>query len=208
MIEIIRLWETVNQLAKTETSGYQNEDEFNNDVKAVQDSLMSLSSVDGANQSWIDIFDPFAKSESLSINSQGIASKPTDYYRGRTGEIDGQPCYPIKVNEKDMFRTSAIRNTVNVYYQEDGVLKFLPTRVATCNFSYLRKPLPASIVLTPVSTPDEDYLTPTVGADLEWDDNVFNLFVYMMLERLGVEMKDTLSREFANFGIQRELAKT
>lgn len=206
-MDVVRLWKTVNQLAKTETSGYQDQDEFNRDMNAVSDGIMSMSSIDSANQSWIDLFAPFSKSANVSINSSGIGTKPTDYYRGRTGSIDNKPCFPIAVNEKDMFGTSPIRNTVNVYWLENGSLNFLPARVATCRFSYLRKPAVASIVLTPVSDPDDDYLVPTVGTQLEWDDNAFNLFVYMMLSRLGMEMKGQLEMEFANFGIQSEMAK-
>lgn len=212
MISIIRLYETVNQLAKTSTSGYQNQKEFNNDVSAVQDDLMSLSSVDSANQSWKDVFDPFSVSASIITDIAGTVNKPTGYYRGRTGQINGYPCFPISVNEKDIWNTSPIRkpsvsNNIYVYYQEDNKLNFMPEQVLTCKFSYLRKPTTAFITLTATSDANGDYLTPAVGTDLEWNENVFNLFVYKMLERLGISMKENILSEYSNFGIQKEIAK-
>lgn len=208
MISIIRLWETVQQLAKTETSGYQDQDEFNRDVAAVQSDIMSYSSIDSASQSWIDIYGPFSKSAPLSIDNNGVADLPEDYYRGRTGSIGGKPCYPITVNQKDLYISSPIRGSVNVYWLENGNINFSPAKNASCTFSYLRNPAEATIILTPVEAEDDDYLVPESGADLEWNENVFNLFVYKMLERLGVEMKDNLAREYSMLGIQQEIAKT
>lgn len=207
MIDIVRLWETVNQLAKTETSGYQNQDEFNRDVHSVQYDIMGYSSQDSSSQSWIDIYLPFSKSTNVVINSQGVGVLPTDYYRGRTGSIGTNPCYPKSINEKDLHISSPIRNQVAIYWVEDGALNFNKT-LETCRFSYLRKPAEASIILTPVDDEDDDYLVPSVGTNLEWTEHVFNLFVYKMLDRLGVEMKEQISREYANLGIQTELSKT
>lgn len=212
MIEIVRLYNTVQQLAKTGTSGYQNQDEFNNDVEAVQDDLMSLSFIDSASQSLKDIFDPFSVSADLTTDVLEMINKPSDYYRGRTAQINGYPCYPISVNEKDIWNTSPIRKpsvatNIYVYYQEDDKIKFLPAQTLNVEFSYLRKPNPAIIVLTASSDAEGDYLTASSGGDLEWNSNVFNLFVYKMLERLGMEMKESLSMEYANLGIQKEIAK-
>lgn len=213
MIGIVRLYETVNQLCKTETSGYQTEQEFNNDVAAVQDDLMTtFSPLYSINQTLKDIMDVFVKSVNISINSNGQADKPDDYYRGLTARINGHPCYPIAVNEKDIWNTSPIRkpslaNNIYVYYQENGVLNFLPSQALTANFSYIRKPSEASIEFTVQDEEDGDYITPIAVSDLEWDDNVFNLFVYKMLDRLGMEMKDSLSLEYSRLGIQLETSK-
>lgn len=213
MISIVRLWTTIQQLAKTETSGYQTEAEFNNDVAAVQDDLMTtFVPLYSVNQMLKDILDVFVKSSPITINSSGQADKPTDYYSSLTASINGHPCYPIAVNEKDIWNTSAIRkpsvaNNIYVYYQENGILNFLPAQTLSCNFSYIRKPADASIEFTAVSEEDNDFITATSVDDLEWNENVFNLFVYKMLERLGVEMKDSIASEYSRLGINTELSK-
>lgn len=213
MISIVRLYNTVNQLAKTDTSGYQTEAEFNNDVFAVQEDLMTtFTPLYSVNQTVKDILDFLVKSEPIAISSSGQANKPTGYYRGLTGAINGHPCYPIAVNEKDIWNTSPIRkpsvaNNIYVYYQENGVLNFLPAQVLTCSFSYIRKPVVASLTLTAVSTEDNDFVTPTAVTDLEWNENVFNLFVYKMLDRLGLEQKESLNLEYSRLGINTELSK-
>lgn len=212
MIGIVRLYETVSQLAKTETSGYQTEQEFNNDVAAVQDDLMTLfSPLYSINQTLKDILDPFVKTSPLVTDSNGEVSYPADYYRALTGTVNGHPAYPIAVNEKDIWNNSAIRKpsvakNIYVYYQEDEKIKLLPRQVLTLTLSYIRKPAEASLEFDVVSTDDSDFITPVSVDDLEWNENVFNLFVYKMLVRLGMEMKDQLSLEYSRLGINTELS--
>lgn len=213
MISVIRLWNTVNQLAKNGTSGYQNQYEFNRDLADTQESLMSfLAPLYSVNQSLKDLLSPFATYQNITTDSDGVLTKPMDYYRVSTASVNGYPAYPISVNEKDVIRTSAIRtpsSTTNLYfyYQENEEIMFLPEEELDVRFSYLRKPGEASIILTESSDADRDYLIPTVGYDLEWDDNAFNFFLYMMLEKLGLEMKEQLSMEFANIGLSKEISK-
>lgn len=211
MISVIRLWNTVNQLAKTSTSGYQTEAEFNNDLADVQVALVTmLAPFYSVNQTVKDILRPFTLSASASAPS-GVLPYPTGYFRALTASINGYPAYPVSTNEKDVIMTSPIRmasTTTNqyYYYQEDTSIKILPAQTLTVNLSYIKYPPAATIVLTPVSTDDNDYLTPTVGTDLAWNEDSFNFILFMMLERLGLEQKDSLNMEFSNLGISRQTA--
>lgn len=208
---VVRLWNTVNQMAKTTTSGYQTEEEFNNDLADVQLALITkLAPFYSVNQSVRDLLKPFALSETSSATS-GVLAYPEDYFRALTARINGYPVYPIATNEKDIIMTSPIRGASTAknqyyYYQEDGGIKILPAETLSVTLSYLKYPAEAFIVLTPVEGDNSDYLEPTVGEDLEWDENAFNFLLYMMLERLGVEIKDDLAMEWSNLGIQKELA--
>lgn len=204
MISVVRLWNTVNQMAKTETSGYQTQDEFNRDLASVQTALLSvLAPFYSRNQAIQDILSPFVKGAALS------STKPTDYFRFISGIDRGYPIIPINVNQVGDIQISPIRKP-NVkrtyYYFEDKQMKFLASGTPTGTMSYIRYPLASRIVLTPVSGVDNDYVTPTADGDLEWNEDAFNFFLYMMLEKLGIEMKEQLLQQYANVGLQRELA--
>lgn len=204
MIGVVRLWNTVNQMAKTETSGYQTQDEFNRDLASVQTALLSvLAPFYSQNQAIQDILSPFIKSTALS------STKPTDYFRFVSGIDRGYPMIPINVNQVGYMQSSPIRKPTakrTYYYFEDKQTKFLASGTPAGTMTYIRYPLAAKIVLTPVSGADNDYVTPTADGDLEWNEDAFNFFLYMMLEKLGVETKDTLSIQFSSLGIQKELA--
>lgn len=213
MISIVRLYETVSQLAKTQTAGYQSEQEFNNDVSAVQADLMTLfCPLYSVNQTLKDVLKPFVKSGNLTSNASGEVDYPTDYYRALTGAINGYPAYPIAVNEKDIWNTSSIRKpsvakNIYCYFQEDEKIKLLPAQQLTIDLSYIRNYEPASIEFNVVSSEDSDFITPVAVSDLEWNENVFNLFVYKMLDRLGIETKEQLALEYSRLGINTEISK-
>lgn len=212
MIDVVRLWKTINQLVKTETSGYQSQEEFNNDLATVQTELITLlAPYYSVNKTVKDLLYPFTLSSTTSAVS-GLLDYPTGYFTALNASINGYPCYPIAVNEKDIIMRSPIRKasvTTNTYYyyQEDNKIKLLPEVTLTVKLTYLKYPATASIVLTPVSDADNDYLSPSVGTNLAWNENAFPFILFMMLERLGVELKESFSVNWASLGIQKETSK-
>lgn len=211
MINVVRLWNTVQQLAKNVTSGYQTQEEFNNDLADVQSALITmLAPFYSVNQSVKDLLNPFVISVTGTTSSGSIAY-PSGYFRVLALRLNASPSYPIATNEKDIIMTSPIRmaSTVkNLYYhsQESTGIKTLPTSALPYVLDYLKYPTTATIVLTPVSDANNDYLVPTVGVNLEWNEDAFNFILYMMLERLGLEMKENLILSWSNIGIQKETA--
>lgn len=202
MIGIVRLWEELMQSAKTGTSGYQSEEEFNRDVNTVQrPTLMGiLAPYYESNQTVADILAPFVEEVALST------TKPADYFRFISATNNGEPCIPINANQATMYSSSSVRSPAasgNTYYyfQEDGIV-FLSNGATSGTMKYLRYPEEAEITLTPTSTADSDYLTPTSVDDLEWPEQAYNLILYFMMQKLGLEMKEPLLAEFANLGIQ------
>jgi hypothetical protein len=113
-----------------------------------------------------------------------------------------------------MTRTSPIRkpnlatNDIN-WYLKSGALYVMPEQASiVVDLMYYRVVPDASIVLTPASDGNGDLVTPTVGVPYGWPVSVFNLLVYLILEQLGVELKENMLVEFADFGINREMIKT
>ena len=123
-----RLWHTLMQSAKAGTSGYQTQDEFNNDLHAVQISLMSLLAPLYAKNIQIqDLLAPFVIEAPIS------STKPTDYRQFVSAEVSGNPSYPINPNQVAIYKTSPIRkptatNGLSYYYFTDNGVKFITDR--------------------------------------------------------------------------------
>lgn len=90
----------------------------------------------------------------------------------------------------------------------DTAYQFYPKQTLNIQLTYIKKPTPASIILTPTVTADEDYVTPSIGADFSWHESVTNLLFYLILEKMGVQLKEQIQIEFAHFGIDRDMVKT
>lgn len=210
MIPTVDVWEAVSRLAKSGTAGYQDDTEFNIDLKSVQYTLMGLMSpLNSVNQTAKDILSPFMEPLTGSSDAQGVLAKPADYFQLDSIIINGYPVFPIETNELAMIqyiptrRPNASENRY-YYFQRLDSINILPAAVYAVSGTYIRKPDDAGITLTPVSTPDRDYVTPTSAGDLEWNERVFNIIVYMMLLKLGLAFEKQILFEFSQLGIALE----
>ena len=211
MISVVRLWNTLMQNAKSATAGYQTATEFNNDLASVQTSAMGLLAPKYAANTYIqELLNPFVKSVAIAT------VKPTEcfYFLGAT--INGIAAYEITPVQAPLYSSSPIRNPVTTtdeskktafFYQTATTINYIKAGTLAGTMQYLRTPLAATIVLTPTSTPDRDYVTPTMGVDLEWPESAFNLILALMQQKLGLEMKEDLLISMANAGIEFETQK-
>lgn len=204
MISVVRLWETLAQSAKTGTAGYQSAADFNRDLASVQTSVMGILCPRYAENTYVqELLAPFVKSVAVSL------TKPAEcfYFLGAT--INGIAAYPITPVQAPIYQSSSIRapstkNPAAYYYIVNGNLIYIHEGSLGGTMQYIRTPLAATIVLTPVSTPNRDYVTPTSGVDLEWPESAFNLILALMQQKLGIELKEDLLMQVGQFGIQQE----
>lgn len=213
MISVVTLWESVTRAAKSGTSGYQDATDFNTDLSSVQTGLMGLlAPLYGSNQAVQDLLAPFIEPLTGTSSASGVLSKPADYFQIASVTVSGYPAFPVMVNEVPMLqfipsrRPSAPDNRYYYFLRSDEI-NILPAAAVTVSGAYIRHPDPSEIVLTPVSTPDDDYLTPTANGDLEWPERAFNLILNMMLLKLGLSSKEQLLLEFADMDIKMEASK-
>lgn len=212
MISVVDLYNSTSQRMKSGTSGYTTQDEWNNILSSVQKELAEyLFTFYESNTQVQDALSFLAKPATASVTSAGL-SKPSDYLHFISASVGEYEVYPVKLNQRKIISQLPSRKpstTTNKYYyfMEDNKIKFLPAVNLSVNYTYLRKPAEASVVLTATSDEYNDYLVPSVGVNLEWGTTMFNLIMYMMLEKLGVESKDQLTIEFSQLGIQKESIK-
>lgn len=216
---IVEVWQRTMDLAKSGTSGMDTQDEWNSKANSAQKMIaMQLIRVAEQNQeasdalSWLKV-----PSGNLTSDSTGKITKPTDYMGFDSLELiaggSRWPADKIRTNERGLTRTSPIRkpnlsaNKIK-YYFKSGTLYVMPEQAAiVIDMLYYKNVPDASIVLTPVSDANSDFVTPTVGTDFGWPQSVQNLLVYAILEQFGIELKESMLLEYAQFGIIREMIK-
>lgn len=214
-IDKTKVYNRVNALAKTGTSGYDDEEEYNSKTYVAELRLVEmLTDVYETNTKASDALNWLIKDTDIVSGANGLLTLPTDYLHLSTIQLKvGSNLYPtdkIRTNELGMVRTSPIRgmdltkNKVGYYFKQ-GAIYTLPEQASiTMRMTYISKPVFSTITLTPATDANTDYLTVTGGSNFGWGEQMFNIIVYLILEQLGVEMKEQWLLEFANFGITKE----
>jgi hypothetical protein len=214
MISVVALWNQVQQTAKTGTTGYQTQDEFNRDLATAQTRICNVlcDNYDISNKVEDALFGLIVSQETVT-SSFGIVSTPSDYFRLITMWVNINGVYylsqKIALNQVPVYITSFVRKpdlskNRTVYYYLDGAIQMLPLIAIQSKILYCKVPPTASIILTPESSWNYDYIVPTAGTDLVWSPLLFNLFQYTMLEMLGIECKDQIIYEYSQLGIPKE----
>jgi len=218
---IVNLWYRMMGLAKAGTSGMDDAASFNGKIDSVQKSLAELLiEVAEENQKVSDALSWLKKtSGNLTTASDGSITFPSDYLHiDSLSFVAGGKKYPgikLRTSEIDMSATSPIRGSnatapnENNYYFMAGTLYVSPEVAAiVVNMRYYKQVPAATIVLTPTSDSNGDYVIPTVGTDLGWPVQMFNLLLYMVLEQYGVEVKENMLIQYAEMGITKEMIRT
>lgn len=214
VMSIVALWNQVQTTAKSGTSGYQSQDEFNNDLATVQLRIANvLCDNYDISQKVEDALFGMMVTQTADTTSTGVVETPASYFRLISLWLNTAgkkyPTNKLQSNEIATYETSYVRKPVlatnNVaYYYLDNKIQMMPEAQMNVTLVYCKTPPPASITLTQVNSDESDYVTPTVGVELAWSNVLFNLFVYMMLEMLGIEQKENILYEYSQLGIPKE----
>lgn len=216
------VYQRVNDLAKAGTSGYQSIDQYNRDAKQVMNEVVeTLCANYEGNGAVADALEPLLVIANPTPDGSGFITKPEDFIHldsiGTVISREKVPFNAINRNEVDSIMSSPVRR-FNVagkhlgYYKESGLVKLLPEQTFSINFRYIRQWETPFLSLIPATEDDDDYYIlnpdPDATIDFELGSSMQSLIVYMMLEKLGVQMKEAILTEYANIGIQRSMIKT
>jgi len=224
MISVKRLWDRLSALTKTGTSGYFTAEEFNSNLYSVQYTVLAVGADEYENTqkvtdaliNHIKVYEGITKAGGKLFNTD-ILTDVEDYYRTLAvtykTETDEFPSKKISVGEVRMYITSPIRRPNlskgrTLYYFTDSNIFLLPRSPdLEVDLTYLRKPTEALIVFTTEEDEDNDYLVVDEEntIDIDFPEGLFNLFVYLMLESMGIEQKEGLASSYAELGINRTI---
>lgn len=212
MVDVTIVRDAAYRITKVGTSGYDSTTEFIAKANEVNLDLMNLLTPHYGKQveAVDDILSTFVKTTAVTFTS-GVFAKPADFY----GYISVVPdsgvgiVRKIKTNQIGALGRNSIRKATTaapqVYLNANG-FNILPNTITTGNnLMYFRLPADIDIVTQPYSNPDDDYEIVTNQTDFEWDPRAKNLLIYLLVERLGGEMKQPILVELAKLGIQMNL---
>jgi len=224
MISVKRLWDRLSALTKTGTSGYFTAEEFNSNLYSVQYTVLAIGADEYENtQKVTDALINHTKTYNGLTKAGGqlfsvdILTDVEDYYRTLAvtykSLTDEYPSKKISIGEARMYLTSPIRRPNlgkgrTLYYFTDSNIFLLPRSPdLEVDLTYLRKPTEALIVFTTEEDEDNDYLVVDEEntIDIDFPEGLFNLFVYLMLESMGIEQKENLATEYSQLGINRTI---
>ena len=214
MISTAKVYQRVNQMLKSGTSGYQSSDEFNSDMYSTfLDILNTLCNNYEKNGNVTDLMNKEGLIVSLAITTEidGTFEFNEDHYRTFPIMVPSSPINipvrKINTNSVGMSETSPIRGFDASkkrygYYLTNGKFQLLPRAETDIIFTYCIRPEIPVLVLT---VDDDDYeVVDAATTDIKLPENLFNLFCYEMMVRAGQEMKEQASQQYALMGINKE----
>lgn len=223
MISVEKLWDRLVALSKSGTSGYFTQEEFNSNLYSVQYAILSVLCDNYENNQkvsdWlVNHIESLSGTTTITglLFATGFKTNLPTYYRGLSMEYvnspDEYPSYKITVNSIGMSKTSAIRKPNiskgrTLWYMMNDNIQMLPKVAMGYTLIYCKKPLEAKIGFTTASDADNDYLVinPATTTNIDFPEGLFNLFVYYMLESMGIQQREQITQEYSQLGINRTI---
>jgi hypothetical protein len=211
MIDTATLIKSVFQAARVGTSGYQDQDEANRNLQMVELELYStLIPLIATNVNVQTFMSEFIEYSDGAITA-GLWPYPDDYNTHLFSTVNGKPVYVKTKAEIDIILNSTIRKPTQngPYYLtiEKTGLQFYPTTTSSANVVYYRYPVYGKVTFTEASTEDSDYIDISTDEPLEWPEKAFNILYYSLLEKYGVDCRESIALEYSQLGINKEMSK-
>jgi len=228
MIEVITIWQRINQYASKYQSGVVVADTFNAALAETQLEIYNdLSQFYQVNEKVRGLLNPWVKVANTPV-ANGVIDMATvvadDEEFDRVvamGVTSGTSPYtslyeinPITEGELVYVNRVPQRqpdlNAKRVYFLMDGattinlapIVSTLPTKIY-----YLIFPTEAHIAFTYTVTDDEDIMTYDAGdsVNLAWTKDAENIIIYKMLQKYGITSRDSWIAEYSRLGIDSAL---
>lgn len=213
MVDVVQVRDAAYRITKVGTSGYDSNADFVAKANELNiDAMNMLTPHYGKIEALDDILNTFVKEIPATFTS-GVLNIPNDFYGliGLNKTITGNsiPLRKLKTNQLGAIGQNSIRKPTVAkpkYYLRDSKVVLLPSNGDPgVSILYFRLPAAVSITVSAVSGPDDDYEQVTAQTDYEWVPRVKNLLIYLMVQRLGGEMKEQILFEISQLGIQQNL---
>lgn len=218
MVDIVEVQQAAYRITKVGTSGYDSTPEFIAKANEVNiDAMNLLVPHYGKVEAVDDIINTFVKQLPCEFTN-GLMGIPDDFYgyisifktSGNEPNVTKSPVRKLKTNQIGTIGQNTIRKPTvanpKIYFNE-GNINLEPINAdAGLSLLYFRLPADISITTTNVEGEDDDYETVTDQTNYEWPARMKNLLIYLLVERLGGEMKQPILFEIAQLGIQMNLA--
>ena len=221
MISVLTLWERVNQYAAKYQSGQTVVDTFNGALAEVQAEIYNdLSPFYQENEKVRGLLNPWVKSVSATFVTGSYTSNDPLFDRVisiaiRDTQIPPNILYAVApITESELVYANQIPqrkpdlSKSRVYYLMNGTTTieiFPKPGTVPAIIYYLSYPSEAKIAFTYTEVNDEYVMTYDAANsdDLAWVTDAYNIILYKMLEKYGVETRDQWIEEYSRLGISK-----
>lgn len=209
------LYDRVNDYLKKYQSGFDTVDDYNGKFYQVQYELANyLIHIYARNERAQQYLQPLIVSADVTGSASGVMATPADFMQFLSAEYAGKPVHKVSVNQLVAYeelpqrRGDLTKKRVNITGINNGWLA-KPASAYTITVNYVKHPPVSTIAFTLTETADEDILTYDEAntEDFVWSEDCINLLVYMMLEKVGIAVREEILREYAQLGLNQEAGK-
>ena len=218
MILVLDVWNRIDAYSAKYQSGTDVVAYFNSALAEVQLELFNtVSPLYDANEKVKSLLDFWVKSQAGNSASDGSLAVGTDPevvnrplgvgYTDGTNILFG--IYEVSENElvaiarMPQRAPNVAKKIVYYRFNSPNTIQFYPATTTPYSLFYLIYPTEAKIAFTFTETDDEDIMTydPTDSVDLGWPQSAYNLIVYLMLQKYGVTVRESILEEYSKFGV-------
>ena len=224
MINVLTLYNYVNDLARKHRSGgYTSDEQFNRINQSVELAVFQhFAKRVEETQDIVDHLNPFVVYNALlATDHKGHVTLPSTYAHrmsvggiyienpkecGEDVKVTRYPCRYLRAYEIPFITRSVIKSvgpsmaTQTFYHTfRNNNIDVFPEGLFWVEFTYLRYPVFGEIHFTMTDVDGEDVLTfdPATSVNLEWNEITYNHIVGMHLLYLGVELNTPDLQQFA-----------
>ena len=215
MIDVLYLYNYINDLArKNRSGGYTSDEQFNRTNKSAEIALFQhFAKIYEDTQDIVDHLNPFVVYNNLlPTDKAGHLAFPSDYAHrinvgglfienpaecGEDVTITRYPCVYLRNDEVNQVQSSTLKQVLpsvatKTFYHvfRNNNIDILPDGLFWVELTYLKYPVYGEIKFTMSSVNGEDVLTydPVLSKNLEWNMISFNHLVGLHLMALGIEL--------------------
>lgn len=221
MINIVDFVDRLADLTKKNQSGFDAGKDITGKINQCQLELAEyLYSLYEINQKAVDLLNPLIKSDAtITSDANGKIIQPTDYnhllalrYRKSATEIHKMQYVAtnaVSITSKIPQRKPDLAKNRVLYTFIGSGINVYPQQALPFEMVYVKYPKDAKISYTYTDVNGEPKRTvdPANTVNLEWGMNCFNLLLYMVMDKMGLSVRDNLLTEYAQLGIAKEQVK-
>lgn len=211
--KIKTVYDRVNDYSKQHQSGFDMQSSFNGKInEAIKEIKSFLLSIHAVNERASELLQPYIKSDQITGSASAVFTKPGDYDYYLSASYQGKPVHKVSINQLDDYeqipqrKGNLAKKKVNIAGVNNG-WEGRPVSAYELRLNYLFIPAQQpELKQTLVSTEFEDRLDydDTTTVDFLFDEKCIPLITYMVLQKLGVEIREQILMEYSQLGIAKE----
>ena len=222
MINVQSLFHSFCEYAKDYKAGPDPVPEWNSKLQEAQLELMdAVAPLYDLNERIRTLMRPFIKPHNGVTDTLGFVAVPGDLYRmiGSINATYNSNTFPVKfsyesgvvINSRIPQRAPSLAKRIAYFHYTEGGIQLYPRQAFTVSFHYIAKPASAAIAYKRMINPATDEhvieLDTDNTVDLEWNDDAYNLLLFILLEKYGLVTKDQLLIEYGKLGVNSDLIR-